>query len=240
MSRSNRSELAEQMAGSRGARRSRSGRLIAGTLAAGVAVTGFAVTGGQGASAAAPLRAQSVGRLVDGTVGTNPLESLADVKDARAAAPGTESVQNPLDLTVLGQLNVPLTGAIDLPTDPAVVAGAANQVAVAHLDGVADGAAGAVSNSGGANIGGASDSFPAFGSINLSGAVSPIPSLPLPGGVELASLGSKTASIGALAAWRRRGPAVQLHRRPATSSPASGSPSPRPRSGACSPPLLTR
>jgi len=176
--------------------------MIAGTLVAGLAVAGFTVTGGQSAGAVAPLSAQSVGRLVDGTVGTNTLESLVDVADARATAPGVQSVQNPLDVTLFGQLNIPLTGVIDLPTDPAIVAGAANQVAVAHLDGFSYGAAGAVSNSGGANLGGANDSFPAFASINLTGAAFPaLPGLPgLPGGGEAASLGGITAKIGAVAA----------------------------------------
>lgn len=182
--------------------RPRSGRVMAATLVTGLVVAGLAVTSGEPAGAAATLRAQSVGRLIDGTVGTNTLESLADVHDARATAPGTQSVQNPLDVTLLGQLNVPLTGVINLPTSPAIVAGAANQVAVAHLDGLSYGAAGAVSNSGGANLGGSSDSFPAFGTINLTGAAFPtLPGLPgLPGGDSAASLGGLTAKIGAVSA----------------------------------------
>ncbi|MEP7021105.1 MAG: choice-of-anchor G family protein [Pseudonocardiales bacterium] len=174
-------------------------RLIAASLAAGLAVTGFALAGATSAGAVEPLRAQSVGRLVDGSLGGNPIQQVADVADARATAPGTQSVQNPLDVTLLGQINVPLTGVINFPTDPAIVAGAANQVAVAHLDGFSYGAAGAVSNSGGANLGGSNDSFPAFGTINLTGAA--IPGLPgLPGAGELPSLGAITASIGAVAA----------------------------------------
>jgi hypothetical protein len=181
--------------------RARTGRVIAGTLVAGITVAGLAMTGGQSAGAAPLPQAQSVGRLVDGTLGGNPIQQIADVADARATAPGTPSVQNPLDVTLLGQLNLPLTGVIDLPTNPAVVAGAANQVAVAHLDGFSYGAAGAVSNSGGANLGGDSSSFPAFGTINLSAAALPnLPSLPLPGVGDLASLGSITATIGAVSA----------------------------------------
>jgi len=202
MSAITKSDHADNNPGSATARRarSRSGRVIAGTLVAGLTVTGLAVTGGQSAGAAAPLRAQSVGRLVDGTIGTNSLESLVDVHDARATAPGTQSVQNPLDVTAFNSLNVNLTGVINLPTSPTIVAGAANQVAVAHLDGFSYGAAGAVSNSGGANIGGTNDSFPAFGTINLSGSALPPSPLPLPGAGDLASLGGITASIGAVAA----------------------------------------
>ena len=202
MSAITKSDHADNNPGSATARRARSraGRVIAGTLVAGLTVTGLAVTGGQSAGAAAPLRAQSVGRLVDGTIGTNSLESLVDVHDARATAPGTQSVQNPLDVTAFNSLNVNLTGVINLPTSPTIVAGAANQVAVAHLDGFSYGAAGAVSNSGGANIGGTNDSFPAFGTINLSGSALPPSPLPLPGAGDLASLGGITASIGAVAA----------------------------------------
>jgi hypothetical protein len=203
MSHSSRSNFGETTPKSQRAHgaRSRTGRVIAGTLVAGITVAGLAVTGGQSAGAASLPQAQSVGRLVDGTLGGNPIQQVADVADARATAPGTQSVQNPLDVTLLGQLNLPLTGVIDLPTDPAIVAGAANQVAVAHLDGFSYGAAGAVSNSGGANVGGDSSSFPAFGTINLSGAAIPgLPSLPLPGVGNLSTLGSVTATIGAVSA----------------------------------------
>jgi hypothetical protein len=203
MSASSRSDLGKSTPKSLRAQgtRTRTGRVMAATVVAGLTVAGIAVTGTPSASAAEALRAQSVGRLVDGTLGGNPIQQVADVADARATAPGTQSVQNPLDATLLGQLNVPLSGAIDLPTDPAIIAGAANQVAVAHLDGFSYGAAGAVSNSGGANVGGDSDSFPAFGTINLSGAALPsLPSLPLPGVGDLASLGSITATVGAVSA----------------------------------------
>ena len=123
---------------------SRSGRVLAGMLVAGLTVAAVAVTGGQSAGAAESLRAQSVGRLVDGTLGGKPIQQVADVADARATAPGTQSVQNPLNVTLLGQLNVPLSGVIDLPKVGAVsalaqtaVGGAvtpAPQYAIAGLD----------------------------------------------------------------------------------------------------------
>jgi hypothetical protein len=183
--------------------RSRPGRLIAGTLVAGLAVTGLALTGGESASASptAP-NAQSVGRLVDGTVGNKALESLVDVHDARATAPGTQSVQNPLTVTLLNQLTVNLNRVIDLPTSPTIIAGAVNQVAVAHADGHSYGAAGAVSNSGGINLGGSHDSFPALGTLNLG--ASALPATPaltaLPGAGSLPSLGGIHASFGAVSA----------------------------------------
>lgn len=179
---------------------SRCGRVLAAiTAVVGIAVAMTAV--GQSAGAVAPLRAQSVGRFVDGAAGGQPIQKIADVHDARATAPGAQSPPNPLDVTLLGQLNVPLTGVINLSTAPAIVAGAVNQVAVAHDDGFSYGAAGAVSNSGGVNLGGQNGAFPALGTINLSGAALPsLPSLPLPGAGSLASLGSITASVGAVSA----------------------------------------
>jgi hypothetical protein len=181
--------------------RSHSARLLAGTLVTGLAVAGVAAASAQNAGAAAPLRAQSVGRFVDGAAGGQPIQKIADVQDARATAPGTQSPPNPLNVTLLGQINLPLTGVINLSTAPAIVAGAVNQVAVAHDDGFSYGAAGAVSNSGGVNLGGQNGAFPALGTIDLSGAALPsLPSLPLPGVGSLASLGSITASVGAVSA----------------------------------------
>lgn len=179
---------------------SRSGR----SLAALTAVVGIAVATtatGQSANAAVSLRAQSVGRFVDGSAGGQPIQKIADVHDARATAPGTQSAQNPLDATLLGQIDVPLTGVINLSTAPAIVAGAVNQVAVAHDDGFSYGAAGAVSNSGGVNLGGRSGAFPALGTIDLSGAAIPsLPGVTLPGVGSLSSLGSITATLGAVTA----------------------------------------
>jgi hypothetical protein len=193
---------ASALAGPTSARpiRARAGRLLAAGLVSGIAVAGLAATTGASAGAAAPLRAQAVGRFVDGTVGSKSLESLADVHDARATAPGQQSVQNPLDVTLLGQLNLPLTGVINLPTSPAVVAGAVNQVANAHLDGSSLGAAGAVSNQGGIEVGGANGPVPAVATINLSASALPKTPLDLPGAGEASALGGVTGSVGAVTA----------------------------------------
>jgi hypothetical protein len=181
--------------------RSRPARLLAGTLVTGLAVAGVAAASPQTAGAVAPVRAQSVGRFVDGAAGGQPIQKIADVHDARATAPGAQSPPNPLDVTLLGQINLPLTGVVNLSTAPAIVAGAVNQVAVAHDDGFSYGAAGAVSNSGGVNLGGQNGAFPALGTIDLSGGALPsLPSLPLPGAGSLASLGSIRATLGAVSA----------------------------------------
>jgi len=154
----------------RGARlslRSPQVRLVAGTVVAAVAVSSFAFSG-TGAEAASLPNSQSVGRFVDGAVGTTPIQSIADVKDARAVNPGSVSDQNPLDVNVLNTIDLPLTGALQLPQLLGINLGAANQVAVAKSDGYSYGASGAVKNSGGVSVGGNNNAFPADATINLS------------------------------------------------------------------------
>lgn len=188
------------------------------TLVLGVSatlVTGALVAPGAGA-ADKPL-AQSVGRFLDGSVGGNPIQQLADVKDARAVNPGTTSAQNPLDATLLGQLDVPLGNALKLPGGGVFKLGAVNQVAVAKSDGYSYGASGAVSNSGGVSLGGDDKDFPANATITLSDAalgsvtIPGLPSLPSPATAQHAAiaqaadakqpaLGGVSASIGAVSA----------------------------------------
>jgi len=175
--------------------------LIAGTIATALAVTGLSFTGGPGAAAASLPNSQSVGRFVDGAVGTTPIQQIADVQDARAKNPGSVSDQNPLDVKVLNAINLPLTGSLQFQELAGIRLGAVNQVAVAKSDGFSYGASGAVANSGGVSIGGNNNAFPANATINLSAASlagnSPIP---VPGGGSAAALGSVDVSIGAVAA----------------------------------------
>jgi hypothetical protein len=153
------------------------------------------------AAAASGPRAQAVGRFLDGQLGSQPLEDVVDLKDARATNPGTVSDQNPLDVTVGKQGTVPLSGAAQLPGNGnAVHFGAVNQVAKARSNGFAYGAAGAVANSGGASVG-ATNAYPADATVDLSAGAVPVPgTLPLPGAGNLAALGRVTASIGAVSA----------------------------------------
>ena len=77
----------------RGARlslRSPQVRVVAGTVVAAVAVSSFAFSGTNAGAATLP-NAQSVGRFLDGSLaGTTPIQSIADVKDARAVSPGAD------------------------------------------------------------------------------------------------------------------------------------------------------
>ena len=181
----------------RGARlslRSPQVRVVAGAVVAAVAVSSFAFSGTDAGAATLP-NSQSVGRFVDGSLGTTPIQSIADVKDARAVNPGATSVQNPLDVNLLQKLDLPLTGALQLPQLLGITLGAANQVAVAHADGFSYGASGAVNNSGGVSVGGNNNAFPADATIDLTG--KDIPGNLLSG---LNSVLNVTASIGAVSA----------------------------------------
>jgi hypothetical protein len=175
--------------------------LIAGTIATALAVTGLTFTGGPSAGAATLPNSQSVGRFVDGAVGSSPIQQIADVQDARAVNPGSVSDQNPLDVKVLNAINLPLTGSLQFPELAGIRLGAVNQVAVAHSDGFSYGASGAVANSGGFSIGGSNNAFPASATINLNAASlagnSPVP---VPGGGLAAALGSVDLTVGAVGA----------------------------------------
>ncbi len=180
---------------------SKAARALTIGLAAALAL-GLTIVGPGGAAQAATPQAQSTGRFLDGSLGGNALQTIADVQDAHADMPGTASAQNPLDATVLQKLDVPLTGALQLPGGGVFTLGAANQVAQAHADGSSWGASGAVSNSGGLSLGGANGSFPADAKIDLSPAAlsSAAGTLPIPGGSSLNALGGVTATIGAVSA----------------------------------------
>ena len=157
----------------RGARlslRSPQVRLVAGTVVAALAVSSFAFSGTTSGAATLP-NSQAVGRFLDGSLGTNPVQTIADVKDARAVSPGATSVQNPLDVKLLNALDLPLTGALQLSNGHpllGITLGAVNQVAQAHPDGYSYGASGAVANDGGVSAGATQPSYPANATINLS------------------------------------------------------------------------
>jgi hypothetical protein len=182
-------------------RRRRTSQIIAASAVAGLVVAGTTVIGAQGASAAALPNSQSVGRFVDGSLGKNPIQNIADVKDARALNPGTVTDQNPLDVNVLQAIDLPLTGALQLPQLLGIKLGAVNQVAVAKSDGYSYGASGAVLNSGGVSVGGNNNAFPANATIDLSASgIAGNSGVPVPGGTTADALGGVKLSIGAVSA----------------------------------------
>ncbi|HEV7193300.1 MAG TPA: choice-of-anchor G family protein [Jatrophihabitantaceae bacterium] len=193
------SDASGPIAGSR--RRRLGGRVIAASVVTTLTVAGVAFAGSQSAGAASAPLAQSVGRFVDGSLGGKPIQTIADVHDARALAPGTQSQQNPLDVTLLSKLNLNLTNDLKLPQLLGINLGAANQVAVAHNDGFSYGASGAVSNSGGVSVGGNDNAFPADATINLSASgIAGNGNVPVPGGGAADALGGVHVTIGAVSA----------------------------------------
>lgn len=174
---------------------------MATTVVTAITVAGVAFAGTQSASAASAPLAQSVGRFVDGSLANKPIQQVADVKDARALAPGTQSQQNPLDVTVLSKLSLDFKNALKLPQLLGIKLGAANQVAVAHNDGFSYGASGAVLNSGGVSVGGQDNAFPANATIDLSATgIAGNSGVPVPGGGAADALGGVKVTIGAVSA----------------------------------------
>ncbi|TAM90995.1 MAG: choice-of-anchor G family protein [Jatrophihabitans sp.] len=183
-------------------RRSRKVRVLAAACAAAVSLAGVSFLGGSGATAATTPDAQSAGNFVDALLGGQPLDSVLKLDFAQASAPGATSTQNPLDVTALDAVNLPLTGALQLPQILGISLGAANQVALARTDGQSFGGAGAVSNSGGVSVGGAPASQPPAGgaSIDLTAAgLAGNNPVPVPGGTSTAAaLGGVTVQVGAV------------------------------------------
>jgi hypothetical protein len=134
------------------------------------ALTAGAIVGAGGgtAGAATPPQAQSAGNFLDASLAGKPIDDVATHAFARAEAPGSNGVQNPLDATAFKSTKLPLTGALQFPQLLGIELGAANQVAKAKVDGRSYGAAGAVSNSGGVSVGGDDNAFPADATIDLS------------------------------------------------------------------------
>ncbi len=163
-------------------RRTRRGRFLAGTVAASLTVAGVAIVNSQSASAAGTDRdrpnAQSVGNFVDATLGGKPLDSVAKLKYATAQAPGSTSVQNPLDVELLKAIDLPLTGALQLPTLLGIHLGAVTQKAYANVDGYSYGQAGLLLNSGGVSVGGNNNAADMAGNATIDLSASGLPAAP--------------------------------------------------------------
>ncbi|HEY2298086.1 MAG TPA: choice-of-anchor G family protein [Jatrophihabitans sp.] len=179
-------------------RRSRTVRAVTAATVLTVAAGSALLCTAAPASASA-VNAQAVGRFLDGSLGGKPLQQVVDLHDARATYPGTTSAQNPLDVTLFGQADVPLSGKLQAPGNNVFHAGVANQIAIARANGHALGAAGAVANQGGAALGG-QHGYPSDATLNLSAAAFPSTPLPIPGAGGAAALGGLTATIGAVSA----------------------------------------
>jgi len=187
----------------RRAGRSRAVRAVAATVAAGVTLG--VISSFNGAVAATTTsdqpQAQAVGNFLDATLGGNTLDAVAKLKYASAKAPGSDGTQNPLDVTALNAINLPLTGALQLPQLAGIKLGAVNQVAKAYTNGKSYGAAGAVSNSGGVSVGGNNNAYPANATIDLkASSIAGNSGISVPGGGTADALGEVKATIGAVSA----------------------------------------
>jgi hypothetical protein len=179
------------------AARSRWVPLAAAATAAALTAAAIATAGGGTAGAATAPNAQSAGNFLDATIGGNPIDDIAKLAFARAQSPGSTSVQNPLDATVLQQLELNLTGSLQLPKLLGIDLGAANQTAIAKSDGQSRGSAGAVLNTGGVSVGGSGE--PADATIDLCAAA-------LSGGncgTDTDALGRVQVGVGAVASIAR-------------------------------------
>lgn len=140
---------------------------FAAATTAAVLAAGAVVTAAGSASAASAPNAQSAGNFLDATAGGKPIDQILALAYARAQNPGSVTDQNPLDVTALGAIHLPLTGKLQLPQLLGVNLGAVNQVALAKTDGASYGASGAVLNSGGVSVGGNNSAPPSNASIDL-------------------------------------------------------------------------
>lgn len=197
--------------------RTRAVPYVAASLAAALTVGAVTAAGGGPAGAATAPKAQAVARLLDGTVGGMALGKLVDVAESRKIVPTEINrknlADNSLSPTVLGMINLPLSGALQFPGAPALTVGAGQQITRASSNGSSTALAGAVANSGGASFGGdPSDAGQAFAKVDLTssalsalGGSSTLPALPTLPGVpptagtgSLPALGGLTVDVGAV------------------------------------------
>jgi len=176
----------------------RSSAKAAATLAAGL-VASLVLTGGvtaPDASAAAPV-SQATGRFLSGQIGTTSLDTLVALNGESAVNTGGATVtkQHSLSASLLGQQLLNLPNGIQLPGGDVLTLGAVNQYAQADPNGSAQGASGAITNSGAIGFG--NGGAPQSDATLVLGDLSAIPGINVAG---VPSIGKITASIGALAA----------------------------------------
>ncbi|MBN9619321.1 MAG: choice-of-anchor G family protein, partial [Actinobacteria bacterium] len=173
---------------------------VATGTAAVVAACAIASAGGGAAGAATAPQAQSAGNFINATLGGNAIDQIAKLAYAQAVAPGSNGVQNPLNVTALNAINLPLTGDLVLPRLLGIDLGAVNQVANANVNGSSYGGSGAVSNSGGVSVGGTGGPT-SMASIDLNAStIAGNSGIAVPGGGTADALGEVKATIGAVAA----------------------------------------
>jgi len=168
---------------------------------------------GPSAAAAAPV-SQATGRFLSGQLGTTSLDTLVALNGESAVNTGGATVtkQHSLSASLLGQQLLNLPNGVQLPGGDVLTLGAVNQYAQANPNGSAQGASGAITNSGAIGFG--NGGAPQSDATLVLGDLSAIPGINVAG---VPSIGKITASI----ARSRRPPGrprVRTAPRPATTS----------------------
>ncbi|MGQ0844710.1 MAG: choice-of-anchor G family protein [Sporichthyaceae bacterium] len=161
---------------------------VTGVVSAGMVMAGV----GPAAAAEKPV-SQARGYFLSGSaLGVN-LDDIVELEDARAKnfGGGTDRELNPLSATLLNSLEIPI-GPINLLEDNGLIElGAVNQAAIAHRDGSAVGASGAVTDSGAIAVDGDDDVPAANATVDLGDVL---------GADVLGALADVELEVGALAA----------------------------------------
>jgi hypothetical protein len=158
---------------------------------AALVVAGIALASTPGASADPVPVSQAAGRFLSGSIAGHDLDDLAAIKGESAVNTGGPLVAagHSLDVSVLNHQLLNLPNGVQLPGGGVLTLGAVNQYAEAGATGSAQGASGAVTNSGAIGFGGASASPQTDATLDLTGSQNP-----------LAALGTVKLGVGAIAA----------------------------------------
>ncbi|MGQ0844613.1 MAG: choice-of-anchor G family protein [Sporichthyaceae bacterium] len=140
---------------------------VTGVVSAGVVVGGAGV-----AQAADRPVSQARGVFLSGSALGIDLDDIVSLKSAKAVNDGDDRTVkdlNPLEVSLLNSLDVPLGPVNLLEGNGLLSLGAVNQAAVARSNGSAVGASGAVTDSGAIAVGGEDDVPPANATLDLGG-----------------------------------------------------------------------
>uniref|UniRef100_UPI0017C689F2 choice-of-anchor G family protein n=1 Tax=Sporichthya sp. TaxID=65475 RepID=UPI0017C689F2 len=173
-------------------------RQVGALAVTGVVSAGAVISGAGVAAAAATPVSQSRGWFLSGSALGVDLDDIVKLDDARAVntgSPATVTQLNPLGVTLLNSLNVPLGPVNLLKGNGLLTLGAVNQAAIARSNGSAIGASGAVADSGAIAVGG-KDGVPASNAtLDLGGVLGSTLGTGLVGGLLDADL-----TVGAISA----------------------------------------
>ena len=189
-------------------RRSRAVRAVAASVAVSLGV-GIALMDSAAPAAADTPRAQAVGRFLDGAAGGTPLQSVVDLKDARATNPGTVVGPEPASTSSSAGRATSRSATSCSCRAAATRSTSVPPTRSPRLDPTATPSARpARSATRAASRPAVRTARPSNATFDLSAAAFPSTPLPLPGSGGAAALGGLTASIGAVFARAHTPPGV--------------------------------